>query len=45
MFPGDPFYVVGGLYIISLQCYTTLWISDDNFPTLQMKELWCKDSK
>lgn len=24
MFPGDPFYVVGGLYIISLQCYTTL---------------------
>ena len=24
MFPGDPFYVVGGLCIISLQCYTTL---------------------
>lgn len=39
IFPGDPFYVIGGLCIISLQCHTTPQISDDNFPTLQMKEL------
>ena len=39
IFPGDPVYVIGGLCIISLQCHTTPQISDDNFPTLQMKEL------